>query len=713
MAENFLSNLFSKASEGITRTLRDKDVNEWLDQIADADKREKNYRKEAQLCVDIYEAGKGRQNEEVAYNILYANTMTLSPALYNSTPRPVVRPRFKGKATPLAIASARVLQNVLEYVAKNDQPEYTTYDDLMKSALIEALVPGRGLTRFKYDAQIEELPQAEPGAQPLKNLVYENVCGEEVPWDRIRLGYAKSWVKVPWIAFEHFFTREECVKNFGKAGNSIQLTAVPKDDGDKENKLPADAEGAKFAHVWEIWDKATKEVLFVSDGAKSVIKRVPDPLKLEGFYPLPKPMQLFDKISSMVPKPIFMLYEEQARELNSVTIRIGKLTRALKIRGYYDGTLQDMAKLMESEDNTLIPAMNTAAMQQGMTLDKAIWLMPIEKIITVLQQLYLNRMQCKQTIYEITGIADIMRGSTQASETLGAQEIKQSWGTLRLKRMQKEVARYACDSLRMQAEIVGNHFNVQTLQQMTGLPYPTQAEKMQVQMQAQQMQMQPGPDGQPAQLPPEMQEVLDSPTWEEILQVLRNDVLRNFLVTIETNSTIDAEATEDRENVTEFMNAMGQLLSGLVPLIEKGMMPFGMAKQFMLAVTQKFRFGAEVEEYIKGMAEPPPPKDPVQAKAEADMARDEKKFQLDVAKEEKKAQIEEQKAQNELQLEQARMTIEGEKLELERQKLGLEKEFMLAEHQVKMEQLQMQLVMKTTAPAKDPNKQKGAANAAV
>jgi hypothetical protein len=56
---------------------------------------------------------------------------------------------------------------------------------------------------------------------------------------------------------------------------------------------------------------------------------------------------------------------------------------------------------------------------------------PVNELATTAQSLYQQREQCKNVIYEITGIADIMRGATMASETATAQTIKNQWGTLR------------------------------------------------------------------------------------------------------------------------------------------------------------------------------------------------------------------------------------------------------------------------------------------
>lgn len=597
-------------------------VQHWLSEIADARKREKDFRKFGAKVVQLYEAEK---KEEYQFNILFSNTETLAPALYNSVPRPVVQRRFKD-ADPLGKSASLLVQRSLEFLLDTDLRDYPSFDDLMQSAVLEALVPGRGVTRFKYDATIATVETAEnepvegPGPdgspghetvegeapEPYEKVEGELVCGEAVAWNRFLHGYASKWKDVPWVAFEWPMVKSELEKNFGvDIAAKCELADIESaaNDDDASPKAASDT-STKGAWVYEIWDKAARKVIFVSESFKDgTLKEVDDPLGLSGFFPCPKPMAFLSTISSMTPVTLYSFYEEQAKELNRVTVRINKLIAALKVRGFYDSTVEGIDKVMSADDNVLVPAENVAAMQQGQTLEKAIFLMPIEKLISVLQQLYTQRQQVKQVIYEITGIADIMRGASVASETLGAQELKNQWGTLRLKKAQKEVMRYARDCLRIMAEIAVTKLSPETLKAMTGLPFPTQAEQAQASAIAQQA----AAGGQ--QPPPDILSVLQQPSFEQLLGLLRDDLQRSYRIDIETNSTVDAEATEDKQDMSELMNAVAQFLNGVAPAVEQGVMPFEAAKAMLLGIIRRFRFGADVEDLIKTM-QPPAPKTP-------------------------------------------------------------------------------------------------------
>ena len=638
-------------------------VKYWMAQISAAKDREKEYRKDSKQLVSLYEAGKKRQFQ---FNILYSNTETIGPAVYNVTPRPVVQQKQKPYSA-VGAAAANTLEQTLRYFMDAGNEDYFTFDELITSAVIEALVPGRGVTRFKYEAEVEmpgEEEISESGElQQLKppKVSYEAVCGEPVPWDRFLHGYAKKWKDVSWISIEHQMTEDELVDNFEEIGRKVK-TAEQEVNGDASNGEKRTIKtGEKTATVYEIWDKRKKRVIFISDGYPDGLLKEPveDPLKISGFFPVPEPLTFVSKISDLTPVPLYSFYEEQAKELNAITLRINKIIHSLKVRGFYDSSIQGIDRVLEADDNKLIPADNVAALQQGMSLEKSIFLMPIDKLVTVLQQLTQQREEIKGIIYEIMGIGDILRGASAASETATAQSLKDKWGGIRIKKQQKAVILYVRNCLRIMGEIAAQNFSVKTFAECTGLEYPTSEDKQRLQQLAQLGQSNP----QLAQMiPPEQiqagQALLQKPSWEDIVKLLQSGISRNCQIDIETNSTVDIESTEDKQNVAEFMNAFSQLLNGLAPLIEGQIMPFDAAKAVMLAVVRKFRFGEEVIEQIAAMKQPPPPKDPNEGKGQMEMQKQQMQLESDQKIAQLEAQIELQKQQGLSQLEMQKHQFE-------------------------------------------------------
>jgi hypothetical protein len=673
----------------------------WVNEVKSAMKREQNYRKTASSVVRVYEgrtAG-ADYNEQVStrttsFNILYSNTETLLPALYNSTPRPVVQRRFKD-ADPLGLQAAKALQRVLGFSIDSGDQEYSTFDEVMEQAVLEGAVPGRGVSWVKYDAEFMPVAPTEEGAEPGEKVRYEGICWEQVPWDRFLTGYGKMWKEVPWVGREHLMTAEELIENFGKekASKTGLLNPLTNSwtEAQGQKSSTNDAAGAQeVAFVYEIWDKVSRKVLFVSEQyADGLLKEVDDPLELTGFFPCPKPLVFVAKITDLTPVPLYEMYKDQAKELNSITIRLKYLIKALKVRGFYNASLQEIENVLAADDNTLLPVSNAGSME-GKSMESMVWLVPIDMLMTVAQGLYQQRMQIKQVIYEITGIADIMRGSSNAAETLGAQEIKTQWGTLRLKRMQKRVMTYVRGMLRIGAEIASKKFSEETFAAMTGLPFPTSQQKMQaqqqlaaLQQQASQMammQQQPMP-GQPPQQPQQdpalqqqmqqLQGIVAMPSWTDVIGMLRSDMLRNYRIDIETNSTVDLDATEDKKEIGEFLNALAQLLNGINPAVESGLFTEDVAKKLVMTILRRFRFTDEVEPELlqAGASQQQKKPDP---KAEADMA----KAQAEIEKTKLEGQIAAQQAQ-----------IDMERLGQERQTMAMKAEFEREEHRMKMQEL--------------------------
>ena len=322
---------------------------------------------------------------------------------------------------------------------------------------------------------------------------------------------------------------------------------------------------------------------------------------------------LHRKSNNLTPTALYALYENQAKELNRITQRLMRVIEAIKARGAYNGEFGDeLERIMDEDDNALIPTDKSAGMTTDGGFDKNIWFLPIGEMVGVAQQLYMARESCKQVIYEITGISDIVRGASKASETLGAQKMKEAWGTMRLKNMQSDVQQYVRELLRIMLDVAVNNLSQRLWIKITGLPYPTAEQKEKalelmneikpkIQMAYAQQQE---PDKKLLKEAEELTKMLAQPSWEDILETLGDDYIRSFKVDIETNSTLDVEATEDKKNIAEFMNAMAQFMNGLMPMVKEGTLPWGAAKSWLLDIAKRYRFGEEVEDEIKAMEEP-------------------------------------------------------------------------------------------------------------
>ena len=704
----------------------------WKSAIEAADKEEQDWRKEGDEIVEIYRSA-SEQKKQQAFNILYSNTETLLPAIYNSTPQPDIRRRYNDPGV-----SAKAVADILERAISYSLDQYD-FDAVMRAVGFDAVGPGRGVARVRYVPKVSgpDASQQEEGEQPEgvaaegvehnetsppepgEQIVSQAVTTEYVPWKNFRRGPGLIWDDVEWIAFKHYLTRDQ-IKDLNPAvGKEITLDYdVRTGEQDKEK-----AEGAKDpseiflrACVWEIWDKTTGRVLFVAPCyEKSPIKVEDDPLQLTGFFPIPRPLQPINTPCDLVPVPLYRGYKELAEELNEVTIRIKRLVRQIRVRGIYASSAADIEQIIKGDDGELIAAQGLELFADG-GLEKAIAWWPIEPQVKALAQLVEHREQIKQTIYEVTGLSDILRGASAASETATAQNIKNQWGSLRIQGLQAEVQRFCKDVFRMKAELIGQNFEMPILMEMTGVKLASQADKMLAQQQmmmAQQqaaMAQQQGQQAQPPQGMEQLEEILELPTAEEVEQIMRSDLLRSYRIDVETDSTVRADLTRNMEQMTNFVQGAGAYIQGVIPGIQAGIIPPDLAITVFGSFARQFRLGRQVDMALEKASEeaaehaknpPPAPPDPAIVKAQMDQQSKQMDAQI------KAKELEQAQAQHEaeMQMRAAELQMKSRELDIKdresAEKLQIEREKAAVEASLKSQQAQQDAELKQRAADQD------------
>ena len=538
---------------------------------------------------EIYEGGKA---DETPFNILYSNTEILVPNLFSTAPKPVVRRRFGEKR---ANDTSHAAERMAEFCMDTNISGYPDFTDAIESAVLDAALPGQGQVRVR--------------------VVDGKACIDYVQHTDFIWAYCKRWEDTPWIAYRHDKTVEDAIKEFSVSPE--KASRIKRPDAANSTQSTVDDKGPSTIAIYEVWDKSSKQVMFVCEAFEdSLVQDLPDPLNLPGFYPSAKPLRLLSTPVSTMPRSMYGLYKRQADELNSTTDRIKRITQAIRIRGVYDASIPEMASMLDTGnlENGMIPSNNPAGMSREGGLDKHIWLMPVEKLITVLDTLYKIREQIKSTIYEILGIGDILRGVSAASETASAQEIKDKWGSLRIKRSRERVAIFVRAQIRLLIIAAAHHTDAPTWAQITGLPFTL------------------GPPIQPPPMPPgPMQPNMPPPppSWEQVLGELRDDLTRAYSVDIESNSTVDVDATEDKQEAVEFMTALGQGMAGLQPLVQLGPQGFAVAKVLLLSMAKRFRMGQEAESTIDAMQPMPMGPTPQQQQKDDELKKREDKVAQD------------------------------------------------------------------------------------
>lgn len=532
----------------------------WLSVLDRAEKQEMAYRGRAEKIVRRYRDERGDSDRGGKFNILWSNVETLKPALYYSAPKPQIERRHKDN-DPFTRQASMVLERAL-----TTNIDIYDFDTVMRSCVQDNLLVGRGVARIRYVPDFESEYSENEEQTKIQKLKSEKVVCDYIYWKDFLHSPARRWNDVDWVAFRNYLSREEMKNRFGDKVNDWNI------DYDCEGNDDIKAQAGK-AMIWEIWDKSSRQVLWLTHGAnrkKSQILEIQDdPLRLSRFFPCPQPLLATTTSDDLLPVPDYLLYQDQATELDVLTSRITALSRMIRLRGVYDASAEPIQRLLSEfgEESQLIPVDQWSAIAQKGGLDGVVTWMPIERMVQVLRELYQARDRVKNDLYEITGIADILRGATVASETATAQQLKGRFATLRLSERQKSVARFSRDLVRLMAEVMAEHFSPETLSSMTGLP-----------------------------------------VVPEMMDLFRNEQIFHWRLDIETDSTIAMDEVQEKQTRIEFLNAVTGFVKEAAPLVQSGALPLSVARSMLLFGARGFKIGRELESSLEslGQMEIPP-----------------------------------------------------------------------------------------------------------
>lgn len=434
------------------------------------------------------------------YNILWANMETMKASVYTQAPKAVVQRRWSDN-DPIGRQAVEILERAINFMF-----EINDVDSRLKQVRDDYLLYGRGVARVFYDPVFEtvedneqtsgldieamEGPDADVREQAVDGSVvvdgegalkFENVKVRFVQRDDFVHQISRVWDEVDWVAFRGYLDRQGLIDRFGeKIGKQIPLEQSPDTDRFEEDK----AETSKGkAEIWEVWDKVSREVLWVSKGYPDVLESGAPYLELDGFYPCPRPVYGTLTNESLFPIPDYVFYQDQAEEINRLTARIAALTDSLKLVGFYSGGPQgegspEIEKAVKPGfENRMIAVKSWSAFASGQGKDQApiVWL-PIEQVSNILTACVELRKQLIDDVNQIYGISDILRGDGDKEETATAQSIKAQYGSTRIRGRQQDVARFARDITRMTGEIIAKIFQAETLEKISNIKLPKQSD---------------------------------------------------------------------------------------------------------------------------------------------------------------------------------------------------------------------------------------------
>ena len=683
----------------------------WVAEIDLYDREASKWQKQRKRIIKRYKDDRGDREDGAfgaRFNVLWANIQTQMPSLYARNPKPDIQRRFKDTDQVGRIASD-VLERCSNFFVETD-----AFYSANRRAVKDYKLLGRGTTWERYVPHMAPSPEitdvvAEGDEPPSVEVVeFEECLTDYIHPDDFGHNICRTPDEI-WCMWRIvYMDRARLVQRFGDAGKTVTLDYAQKGaNGDKVE------DGVSKASIYELWDKDRKCAVWFHKDKPEALDLRSDPLKLANFFPAPMPMFANLANDSCIPTPDYIEYQDQAIELDDLTNRISHITKALKIAGVYDASAEGIGRLLnEGVENKLIPIENFAILAEKGGLANAISFLPIKDIASALMDLYSARDKVKQDLHEISGIPDIVRGQSDAAETLGAQEIKTAFAINRISDDQRDVQRFVREQIRIKVDIICGHFQLETIKKISGVQLFTAQEKAEIKafQQAMQAAQQPPPPPapgmpqQPQMAPPQppqalqgltdeqVTDMMGDPTWEDVDALIRDEAMRNFRIDIETDSTIKADEQEDKQSRVEFVEAIGKYMESalpagqqhpeLVPFLLEGLQ--FLARGFPVGKGMESALNTAIAKLEKVAANPPPKQNPDIMKIQADAQLKQQEMQMDgqqaQAKLQAETQLEQMKTQGAIQTQQAQ--LQGD-LQAGAAKLAQEKE--LAQYKMQMD----------------------------
>ena len=524
------------------------DIKKWCQRIYIA--REKL--KEKHRC-DAEKAEKHYYNDENEKNelpLFWSSVQVQRSAIYAKPPQPEIRSRQNDTNNPIAKEISKLLEEAINY-----QIDQSDFHNDAKRSILDYLITDLGVARIDFDTQTGKVQQPDPVTGELievEVITKQSVTIDHWPWKRFIYDIGKDWKECDWICYEHYMTNTELKKEYGR---KVPETLTGGKEGEKHDR----------AVVYEVWNKPNRMVYEFIEGDKEPLRVREDPLGLEHFFDCPNPMISNMRSDKYIPQSDYVQISRQLNNINDICARIDAIRTSIKDAGFYDKSLTDLAKLETAKDGKLVPVDGLRALLGNTgtaNFENVIAKLPIINQAQVLQILKEDKEDAKNELYEITGLSDIIRGATKASETATAQQIKGQWASVRLQEKQSTIASWLKAIMRLFGEVISENFTAQQLTLMTGVD-----------------------------VTPEMQ------------QTMRDDLLRCYAIDIETDSTIQQDESQDKQDRMEMVNTLLPLLQTILTAVQQNVMPMDMGKAILLTAVRGFKYARSLEDMVEGMGD--------------------------------------------------------------------------------------------------------------
>jgi hypothetical protein len=523
-------------------------------------------------------------------NIYWANVETQKAAIGEDFGKPEVR-RVNAPEDDDGLSRhvAEVWQRTIIAAVRDDDDNHD-----IGLAVGDVFIPGRGQVWQEVDASNKAWVRA-----PLVRVMY----------DAYLEGEGDRWGAVPWVGRRHKMTEDDLVNECGMSREKARK--VPMDHNPltkKQRRKMNEAEQSQFkrAIVWEIWTKyPDKYRIYIAEGyGDDVLRCDPDPLRLKNFFPCPRPMLANGDEGWQMPLTDYSRYEDQARELDVVCARIYILTELLRWRGVFDAKHPELQELMKAADTVFMGVESWAELTAAGGLQAALQALDITPLSVILAGLAEQRRSLIDLIYELSGISDLARGSTDPGETLGAQKLKKTYGSNRFRKREAESRRLASEAYAIKGEVIAENYGHAQFKAMSGMALPLRAEIEQARGELQQFaatqkaaqetgRQLPAPD--PKHMKRLQRLASTEFSWEEIEAVLESDDRRCYVLDVETDQSEFVDSEVDQQNRSNFFQMVMSTFERVGPFIQGNPKAGEVYKQIIMWVISAFKSGRSME----------------------------------------------------------------------------------------------------------------------
>jgi hypothetical protein len=619
-------------------------VKRYLREIEKYNRATSDWYEEGENIVKIYsdEAATSRNSRRFA--LLWSNVETLKPAVYVKTPTVLCSRRYRDRDS-IGRAASEMMER-----ATNTTLDLYGVDEVFRMVRDDRLLAGRGSAWVRYEAVVDEYEDDISDTDPesgdevaatvtRSKLNSEQACVDYVHWQDFGHNVARIWKDV-WLVWRIVYkSEEEVAERFGSnVAASLSYSARVPVIG--ANALSGTEEGERYVKIYELWDKRRNLVSWLAEDQDQFLESDEPPIHFTNFFPCPEPTYATKTSAGLIPKPDYVYYRDQAKEINDLTDKIGRLTDWLIVKGFIPGgpsTVADpLEEVLRDKGNkelfVQVESYNEWT-EKGGVKGLIDWL-PLDMVVNTLQAAIQARAQLIQDVYQITGIADVLRGQTDPDDTATAVDMRAQTGTRRLRNTKDDIARFCKDISRLVAEVIAEHFSPETLAEITGFKYlPPMPAPMPFMGNMANVAMFPGVNpammGNPM-MGGNMQMPQNVNTDEEpgltfddrTLSLLRDDRMRSFRIDIETDSTLQQDENVERQSRIDFVQAAGNYLSQAVSMVQEAPQLAPTAGELLMFAARGFRIGRNLEETIerdfaalvqaaKQKAQQPAPEDPM------------------------------------------------------------------------------------------------------